>query len=105
MTVALAKWTLEEYHQLGKFGVLTHKRVELIRGEIVEIAPKGEPHTYCSAESDNYLTRLLSDRALVLRHAKPITLPDNSEPDPDIAIVQPLGREYRNHHLYPENIF
>ena len=50
------------------------------------------------------MTRLLGDRALV-RQAKPITLPDASEPEPDIAIVQPLGREYLSHHPYPENIF
>lgn len=37
--------------------------------------------------------------------AKPITLPNQSEPEPDIAIVEPLGREYLTHHPYPENIF
>nr|WP_306296908.1 Uma2 family endonuclease [Nostoc sp. TCL26-01] len=35
-----------------------------------------------------------------------MTLPDsNSEPEPDIAIVQRLGRDYKEHHPYPENIF
>ncbi len=48
--------------------------------------------------------RRLSDRAMV-RLAKPITLPNNSEPEPDIAIVQRLGREYLDHHPYPDNIF
>jgi Uma2 family endonuclease len=37
--------------------------------------------------------------------AKPITLPNDSEPEPDLAIVQRLGREYLEHHPYPENIF
>ncbi|MGB0561663.1 MAG: Uma2 family endonuclease, partial [Spirulinaceae cyanobacterium] len=49
-------------------------------------------------------TRLLGERALV-RQAKPITLPNHSEPEPDLAIVQRLGREYLDHHPYPENIF
>jgi Uma2 family endonuclease len=40
-----------------------------------------------------------------VRPAKPITLPDGSEPEPDIAIVQRLGDEYLDHHPYPENIF
>jgi len=30
---------------------------------------------------------------------KPTTLPDNSESEPDIAIVELLGREYLEHHL------
>ena len=105
MTVAIAKWTLEEYHQLVDTGLLANKRVELLRGEIVEMTPEGEPHAYSSTESENYLVRLLGDLALV-RPAKPITLPNSqSEPEPDLTIVQPLGREYRRHHPYPENIF
>lgn len=104
MTVAIAKWTLEEYHQLVDSGLLDHRRVELIRGEIVEMSPEGEPHAYFSTISDKYLTRILGDLALV-RQGKPITLPNQSEPEPDISIVQPLGREYLSHHPYPENIF
>lgn len=112
MTVALtesfgtkiAKWTLEEYHQLVNAGMLANKQVELIRGEIVEMAPEGEPHAYFSTASDKYLTQQLGERALV-RQAKPITLPNQSEPEPDIAVVRPLGRAYLKHHPYPEDIF
>jgi Uma2 family endonuclease len=50
------------------------------------------------------LIRLFGDKAMI-RQAKPITLPNNSEPEPDIAIVKPLGREYLEHHPYPENAF
>ena len=105
MTVVIAKWTLEEYHRLVDSGMLENKQVELLKGEIVGMPPEGEPHADTSTESGNYLVRLLGERALV-RHAKPITLPDQSEPEPDIAIVQlPVNREYRRHHPYPENIF
>lgn len=104
MTVAIAKWTLEEYHRLVESGLLDHRRVELIKGEIVEMPPEGESHAYFSTASDKYLTRLLEDLALV-RQAKPITLPNQSEPEPDVSVVQPLGREYLSHHPYPENIF
>jgi Uma2 family endonuclease len=41
----------------------------------------------------------------MVRLAKPITLPNTSEPESDIAIVQRLGREYLEHHPYPDNIF
>lgn len=85
-------------------GILRDRRVELLKGEIVEMPPEGEPHAYFSSEAGEYLMRLLSDRATV-RQAKPITLPNNSEPEPDIAIVQRLGREYLAHHPRPENIF
>ncbi|MER3435134.1 MAG: hypothetical protein C4288_17390 [Leptolyngbya sp. ERB_1_1] len=104
MSVTIAKWTLDEYHQMIDAGILDDRRVELLRGEIVEMPPEGEPHAFDSNEAFKYLLKLLDGLADV-RSAKPITLPNNSEPEPDIAIVQPLGREYRNHHPYPENIF
>ena len=99
-----AKWTLEDYHRMIESGVLDNKQVELLRGEIVEMAPEGEPHAYSISESGEYLMTLLGGLAKV-RYGHPITLPDNSEPEPDIAVVQRLGRAYLTHHPYPENIF
>lgn len=104
MGVAIAKWTLDEYHRMIAAGVLDHRQVELLQGEIIEMSPEGEPHVYFSSEAGDYLAQLLGDLAMV-RQAKPITLPNQSEPEPDIAVVQRLGREYLEHHPYPENIF
>ncbi|MFB2918732.1 Uma2 family endonuclease [Aerosakkonema funiforme] len=104
MPVTTVKWTINEYHRMIAAGILDDRRVELLKGEIVEMPPEGEPHAYFSSEAGEYLIRLLGDRATI-RIAKPITLPNNSEPEPDIAIVQRLGREYLEHHPYPENIF
>ena len=104
MTVTAAKWTIDEYHRMIAARILDDRRVELLKGEIVEMPPEGEPHAYFSSEAGEYLIRLLADRATV-RPAKPITLPNNSEPEPDLAIVQRLGREYLEHHPDPENVF
>lgn len=104
MSVSIAKWTLDEYHQMIEAGILDDRRVELLRGEIVEMPPEGELHAFDSNETFKYLLRILDGLADV-RSAKPITLPNQSEPEPDLAIVQDLGREYRRHHPYPENIF
>ena len=104
MALTTAKWTIDEYHRMITAGILVNRRVELLQGEIVEMSLEGEPHAYFSSEAGEYLMRQLSDRAMV-RLAKPITLPNNSEPEPDITIVQRLGREYLDHHPYPDNIF
>lgn len=104
MVLTTAKWTLEEYHSMIDAGILSGRKVELLRGEIVERRSYGEPHAYSSDEAGEYLASLLGEDATI-REAKPITLRDDSEPEPDVAIVQRLGREYRNHHPYPENIF
>jgi Uma2 family endonuclease len=104
MSVIVAKWTIDEYHRMIDAGILSDRKVELLNGEIIEMSPEGELHAYSSGEAGDYLAKLLAGRAKI-RYAKPITLPNNSEPEPDIAIVQPLGREYRQHHPYAENIF
>ena len=105
MSVALAKWTLDDYHRMIQSGLLDGRSVELLHGEIVEMSPEGEAHAYLSHEAAKYLGRLLGEQADI-RQGKPVTIPrSHSEPEPDIAIVQPLGREYLRHHPYPDNIF
>jgi Uma2 family endonuclease len=104
MTLTIAKWTLEEYHQMIAAGILENRHVELLRGEIVEMSPEGIPHASKRIKAGEYLSQRLGDRAQV-RPAAPITLPNGSEPEPDIAIVQRLDEEYDLHHPYPENIF
>ena len=47
---------------------------------------------------------MLGDYARV-REGKPITLAQDSEPEPDIAVVSPLGATYRQRHPFPEDIF
>lgn len=112
MTITAYKWSIDRYHQLIEMGLLddplsqrlSPQSVELLRGEIIVMAPEGESHAYYNTEVAEYLRELLGARAKI-RDAKPITLPNDSEPVPDIAIVQPLGTIYREHHPYPENIF
>ncbi|MGG6240347.1 Uma2 family endonuclease [Nodosilinea sp. AN01ver1] len=103
--VAIAKWTLEDYHQMIAAGILSDRRVELLNGEIIEMSPEGEPHAYYASTVGDYLRTLLGEQAQI-RESHPITIPaTQSEPEPDLAIVQPLGREYLQHHPYPENVF
>ncbi|MEO1208506.1 MAG: Uma2 family endonuclease [Cyanobacteria bacterium J06638_20] len=104
MTVTLYKWTLDRYHAAIDAGVFEDQAVELLRGDIVVMAPEREPHACYSSEGAEYFRSLLGDRAAI-RETKPITLPDDSEPVPDVAIVQPPLRRYLSHHPAPDEIF
>ena len=104
MTVTTAKWTIAEYHRLVETGLLDDKRVELLQGIIVDMLPEGMPHAVYCSESATYLRNLLGNRAIV-REAHPITLPNDSEPEPDIAIVNAPNRQYLDHHPYPADIY
>ncbi|WNZ26530.1 Uma2 family endonuclease [Leptolyngbya sp. NK1-12] len=105
MMITTAKWTLEQYHQMIEAGILEGRSVELLNGEIIEMPPEREPHANGSTETRDYLIALLGDRAQV-REGHPITIPSsNSEPEPDLAIVQRRVGGYRDHHPYPENVY
>ena len=40
----LAKWSVEDYHQMIEAGILHDRRVDLIAGEIVEMSPETPLH-------------------------------------------------------------
>jgi Uma2 family endonuclease len=104
MSITIAKWTIEQYHELVVTGILDDRRVELLDGDIVEMAPEGMPHAVYCGRSVKYLRNLLGERAEI-REMHPITLPNNSEPEPDVAIVRSPDTQYLSHHPYPEDIF
>jgi Uma2 family endonuclease len=88
------RWTVARYHKAVDAGVFDGQSVELLNGELVEMSPEGVPHAGLSSDAADYLREVLGNRVKV-REAKPITLPNDSEPEPDIAIVKPLGDLYK----------
>ncbi|NDJ17928.1 Uma2 family endonuclease [Myxacorys almedinensis A] len=104
MTISTLKWTIDRYHQAVEAGVFNDVPVELLHGELIEMPPEGVPHASLSSDAGDYLRDKLGNRAKV-REGHPITLPNNSEPEPDLAIVNPDTEIYRSHHPYPENVF
>lgn len=101
---ATYQWTTERYHQAVEAGVFADENLELIQGELVLMPPEGLSHVYYSDRFSKLLQRRLQSRAQV-REGRPISLPDHSEPQPDIAIVAPLNEEYLAHHPYVDNVF
>src|SRR3712207_9326363 len=81
-------------------------RVELIEGEIVQMAPIGAGH---SGELDE-LVRLFFERfpsAIRIRVQNPVRLSHRSEPEPDLALVRPeseRGRSYRVEHPTADDV-
>lgn len=104
MTITTYKWTIERYHQAIEAGIFDDQPIELLRGDLIVMPPEGETHAYYNTETADYLRALLGEQVKI-RDRKPITLPNNSEPAPDIAIVKPLGEVYLQHHPDPEDIF
>ena len=100
--VAAFKWSISDWHELVDSGVLAQHRVELLEGEIVETSPEDPMHSSTNHSVVEYFRELLG-RA-VIREAHPITL-DNSEPEPDIAVVRSPYTNYFVRHPYAEDIY
>ena len=101
--VTAFKWSIADWHELVNAGILAEHRVELLEGAIIEMSPEGPMHSSTNYAVVKYFRELLQDRAII-REAHPITL-DTSEPEPDIAVVQPPYTNYFTRHPYPQDIY
>jgi Uma2 family endonuclease len=100
----LRRFTREEYHRMAEAGILHEDdRVELIEGEIVLMTPIGRRHAACVAELNRLLVPAVGQRAL-LWPQNPITLPNESEPQPDIVLLRPRADRYLQDDAHPEDV-
>jgi hypothetical protein len=98
------RFTREEYHRMAEAGILHEDdRVELIEGEIVQMTPIGRRHAACVAELNRLLVPMVGQRAL-LWPQNPITLPDDTEPQPDIVLLRPRADRYLQDDARPEDV-
>ena len=82
------RFTVTEYLALGEAGILAKdERIELLDGEIIQMAPIGNRHLMSVDWISDLLRELIGRRAMV-RVQGSIQLDDNSAPQPDIAVIR-----------------
>lgn len=98
------RFNLSEYHRLAELGFFAeNNRLELIAGEIVQMAAKGTTHSVCSTRLERELFKLLGERA-TLRGQEPIVISEDSEPEPDLAIASNRPDDYLSAHPSPVDV-
>ena len=86
--------TVEQYHRMGEAGVLApDARVELIEGNVIEMAPIGSRHYAAVSRLTRLLVKALEDRALASSSLS-IRLDRMSELKPDLGIYTPRDDFY-----------
>ncbi len=86
--------TVEQFHRMGEAGVLApDARVELIEGNVVEMAPIGSRHYAAVSRLARLLVQALESRAIVSSQLS-IRLDHMSELKPDVAIYKPRDDFY-----------
>lgn len=91
------RFNREEYYRLWESGFFANKRVELLDGEIITMAPQNPPHAGTTSRLTALLFRLLGS-SVTIRAQLPIILNDYSEPEPDVALCRLDPDDYRHEH-------
>ena len=88
VTLRKRKFDVDEYHLLGEAGILGEDdRIELIEGELVEMAPIGGEHATIVSTLTMILARQCDSSQLV--HVQnPLRLDRTSEPQPDLVLAR-----------------
>src|SRR5579884_4487975 len=99
------RFTTEQYYRMIETGVIREgERVELIEGEIVEMAAMGARHAKSVRDSTVAFVRALSPD-IVVNPQLPIHLAPGSDPEPGLVLAHGPSARYRGRHPNPSDIF
>jgi len=99
------RFTLEEYRRMSETGILDEdERVELIEGEIVEMTPIGPGHGSVVARINALLVLRLAGQAIVWPQNSLELRAQDSQLQPDIALLVPRADFYRPANPEPRDV-
>lgn len=89
---------VDEYHRMIEAGIFDEdEHVELLEGLLVAMTPQREDHGRVIQILTRMLNRALGDE-YVVRPQLPLTLGEDNEPEPDIAVVRGVDARSRTEH-------
>src|SRR5215204_1428444 len=97
--------TLEEYERMIEAGVFPEDaRLELIRGEIVQMTPIGLLHAVCVTRLNTLFVIKTLGKAVIWPQNNPIRIPDFSRPEPDLTMLRWRDDSYAGKAPMPEDV-
>jgi Uma2 family endonuclease len=96
--VDIHRWTREDYERMAEAGLFRpDERVELVDGIIYEMTPQGGLHATVVWKAHELLRSALPPGFFV-RSQMPLALTADSEPEPDLAVIQGNPEDFSDHH-------
>jgi Uma2 family endonuclease len=93
-SVRRRRLTVDEYERMGRAGILHEdERVELIDGELIQMAPIGSKHAGCVKSCVHVFRQYPADWYL-LSVQDPVRISDFSELQADVALLRPRPDNY-----------
>jgi len=90
------RWTKGEYYAVTNSPAFAKRRVELLGGEIFDMSPIGPLHAAVVAHVHGVLSRLFPGHHV--RAQLPFDAGEDSEPEPDLAVVPGKPLDYADAH-------
>jgi len=93
------RFDVDAYYRMAETGILSPKdRVELIDGEIIEMAPIGSAHGGTVVGLTELVARVVADGEVLASVQGPLRLDRRNEPQPDLMLLRPRPDRYRTSH-------
>ncbi len=95
--LTVRRWGRAEYERLVNLGVFQGEPIELIDGQLVVAEPQGAYHASAISAAE-YALRAALPPGWIVRTQMPVSLDDESEPEPDLVVVRGRPADYRQSH-------
>lgn len=95
--LTVRRWRRLEYERLVDLGVFERDPLELIGGQIFVAEPQSAYHA-AAIRSVDYTLRALLPPGWIVSVQSPVSLDDESQPEPDLAVVPGRPTDYRHGH-------
>ena len=93
------RFDVDDYYRMAAAGILSPEdRVELIEGEIVDMAPIGSDHAATTDILNELVSRAVPTGQAQVRIQGPLRLDRRNEPQPDLVLLRPRADRYRSTH-------
>jgi Uma2 family endonuclease len=91
--LSIRRWKRTEYDRLVELGIFDGEPLELIAGQLIVAEPQGSYHAGVINVIADVLRAALP-MGLAVRVQSPIALDEDSEPEPDVAVVSGGNADY-----------
>jgi len=95
--LTVKRWRRSEFDRLVNLGAFEGEPLELIGGQLVVAEPQGSYHA-SAIDKIGHTLRALVPTGWFVRFQAPVSLDEESEPEPDLAVVPGRPGDYRESH-------
>lgn len=96
-SLVIHRWTRVEYERLVGLGAFERDPIELIGGQLVVAEPQSAYHA-STIRTVDYALRAILPPGWIVSIQSPVSLDEESEPEPDLAVVPGRPTDYRHGH-------